>query len=342
MTDPFVGSEALASGALTHHQLRSRYQAIHRDVYIPVGTELTATRRAYAAWLWSKRRGVVAGQSAAALHGAKWVDPGQPAQLLYNHRRPPSNITTWSDRVLPEEVRLIRGARVTTPAGTAFDLASRYPAERAVATIDALARATRLNTADIQAVADRHKGHRNIRRARHTLTLVDAGAESPRETWLRLLVVAAGYPPPQTQIRVHGPYRELVGIVDMGWEQLKLALEYEGDHHRTTRRVFNKDIARYETLTADLGWIVIRVTSVDTLGGILGRLAEAWARRGQPSAGSRQLSTGAVGVNTTGIDSSPDTKFAGRNGSADSSASRRSGSRLSTRDVIIDNSRRAS
>lgn len=64
----------------------------------------------------------------------------------------------------------------------------------------------------------------------------------------------------------------------MGWEHLRLALEYEGEHHRTPQQ-FAKDIARYETMTNELAWIVIRITGRDTPGGILGRLASAWARR---------------------------------------------------------------
>ncbi len=278
MTEPIIGSEALASGALTRYQLRSRFVALHPDVYLPPDTELTAIRRAYAAWLWSKRRGIVAGQSASALHRAKWVDPTQPAQLQYQHRRPPAGIRTWLDRVADDETQVIKGMPVTTPARTAFDLACRYPLGKAVAAIDALARATRLATADVELVADRYRGHRNIRRARKALKLVDAGAQSPRETWLRLLVIAAGYPPPQTQLPVYGRYGELVGVVDMGWEEPKLALEYEGEHHRTPGQ-FNKDIVRYETMTTDLDWIVIRVTSQDTPGGILTRLAAAWSRR---------------------------------------------------------------
>lgn len=279
MEGPFIGSEALASGALTRHRLRSRFVALHPDVYLSPDTDPTAMQRAYAAWLWSRRRGVVAGQSAAALHGAKWVDAKAPAQLLYTHRRPPTGIRTWLDRVAEDETQVIAGMPVTTPARTAFDLACRYPLGKAVAAIDALARANRLNTADAELIAERYKGHRNIRRARRALTLVDAGAQSPQETWLRLLVIEAGYPPPQTQIRVYGAYGGPVAVVDIGWEVLKLALEYEGDHHRTNRRVFNHDIARYETLTSDLDWIVIRVTAEDTAGGILGRLATAWSRR---------------------------------------------------------------
>lgn len=95
---------------------------------------------------------------------------------------------------------------------------------------------------------------------------------------MRLLLVDAGYPKPRTQIPVYGQYGELVAILDMGWEDITLAVEYEGDHHRTDRRQFNRDIARYEALS-DLGWIVIRVTADDTRGGILHRVAAAWARR---------------------------------------------------------------
>ena len=68
---------------------------------------------------------------------------------------------------------------------------------------------------------------------------------------------------------------------------MRLALEYdEGAHHRTPDQ-FAKDIASYETMTNDLHWIVIRVTSQDTPGGVLGRLASAWAQRGPIPAPAR-------------------------------------------------------
>ncbi|MEQ0599220.1 hypothetical protein ABLO02_06450, partial [Mycobacterium tuberculosis] len=63
MTDPFLGSEALAAGVLTPYELRSRYVALHKDVYVPQGVELTAQLRAKALWLRSRRRGVLAGYS---------------------------------------------------------------------------------------------------------------------------------------------------------------------------------------------------------------------------------------------------------------------------------------
>jgi hypothetical protein len=166
---------------------------------------------------------------------------------------------------------------LATPARTAFDIACRYPLGEAVAAIDALARATHFKMADVELLADRYRGRRGIRKALTVLDLVDSGAESPIETWLRLLVIRNGFPRPQTQIPVYDEYGVLVAVLDMGWEDIKLALDYEGDHHRSPIR-FNKDIRRHDDVT-ELGWMDIRVTSRDTEGGIIARLTAEWRRR---------------------------------------------------------------
>jgi len=278
MGQPFIGSEAVAAGRVTPYALRSGFEAIHRDVFVPRGTEIDAVVRAKAAWLWSRRRGVVAGRSASALHNAKWVDVRAPAEIIYENRRAPPGIRIWSERVGDDEVVVVDGMRVTTPARTALDLACRYPVGQAVAMIDALARATRLTSADVALLAQRCTGRRGIRRARLALPLVDPGAESPRETWLRLLLIRAGFPPPRTQIPVYDEYGQLIAVLDMGWEHIKVAVEYDGDHHRTDRRTFNKDIQRAENID-ELGWIDVRVTAEDTEGGVIARVSAAWARR---------------------------------------------------------------
>lgn len=277
MEEAFVGSEAVASGRLSAYALRSRCVRVYPDIYLPAGAEVTAATRAHAAWLWSRRRGVLAGQSAAALHGAKWVNSVKPAELIYDNRHRPVGIRTWADQLAQDEVEVIRGMRVTTPARTALDLACRYPVDAAVAAIDSLARATKMKMADVELLAHRHRGRRGIRKARAVLNLVDAGAESPRETWLRLLLIRAGYPRPTTQIPVYDEYGVLVAVLDMGWEDIKVAADYDGDHHRDPVR-FNKDIRRHDEIT-DLGWIDVRVTGRDTEGAIRQRIAKAWAQR---------------------------------------------------------------
>ncbi len=60
----------------------------------------------------------------------------------------------------------------------------------------------------------------------------------------------------------------------MGWPELMVAVEYDGDHHRKDRTQFVKDIARLRMLEA-LGWRVIRVIAEDSPHDWLARVADA-------------------------------------------------------------------
>ena len=64
----------------------------------------------------------------------------------------------------------------------------------------------------------------------------------------------------------------------MGWEDIKVGADYEGEHHRTDRRRVNKDIRRAEAV-AEQGWIDVRVTVEDAEGGIIRRVAKAAGAR---------------------------------------------------------------
>lgn len=278
MMEPFIGSEALAAGTLTRHQLRTRFSAVHHDVYVPLGTELTPVVRAKACWLRSRRRGVLVGFSASALHGAKWISARRAAEIADTNRRPVCGVIARAGRPDESDICVKAGIPVTTPARTALDLLCWYRPETAVPAVDSLARATRLRVKDVAGLAGVHAGRRGIRQALAALQLVDPGAESPRETWLRLLIVSAGLPRPCTQIEVRNEHGAVIAVVDMGWPELKIAVEYEGDHHRTSRAQFNRDIRRIDELI-ELGWIVIRVTVEDTPGSIIHRISAALARR---------------------------------------------------------------
>ena len=277
MNQPFIGSEALADGSLTRHALRRDFTALHKDVYVANGTTMTPTLRAKACWLRSRRRGVLAGFSASALHGARWIDASRPAAIIDSNRRRTRGATAWADRIEDDEICVIDGMRVTTPARTALDIACRYPVDTAVAAIEDLARATHLKMADVDLLAHRYRGRRGIRDARIALDLVDPGAGSPRETSLRLLLIRAGFPRPQTQIPVYNEFGVLIAVIDMGWEDIMVGADYEGDHHRSPHQ-FSKDVRRFEQIT-EIGWIDIRVTSRDTEADIVRRIAAARARR---------------------------------------------------------------
>jgi hypothetical protein len=126
-------------------------------------------------------------------------------------------------------------------------------------------------------LVDRYPGARGHKRARLLIDMMDAGAESPKESWLRLVLVIAGFTPPTTQIRVTDG--QFVAYLDMGWEHQRVALEYDGDHHRTDREQYVKDIRRAEMLER-LGWHVVRVIKEDRSRDIVERVSRALERRG--------------------------------------------------------------
>ena len=276
--EPFVGSEALANGLVRKHELRSHYRTVFPDVYVAKDQILTVHRRAVAGWLWSHRHGVVAGLTASALHGSKWVDDHEPIELIWQNARRPPGLRTYDMRLLEGEYAPRRGILVTTPERTAFDIGRRGRPDNAVARVDALGNATGLKAEDVLRVAAGHPGVRGLRQLHAVLDLFDPGAESPKETWLRLLLIRAGFPRPQTQIPVLSPDGLRQYYLDMGWEEIKVAAEYEGDHHRTDPVQFAYDIRRRDDLH-ELGWTDIRVTARHHSVDVVERVRRAWHSR---------------------------------------------------------------
>jgi hypothetical protein len=292
MSAPIIGSEALTSGALTRGQLRWNYRPIFPDVYVPKSEDRSLEMMTIGAWLWSERRATITGRAAAALHGAKWVDECAPIEMLWRNNHHPSGVIVRNERFQPNEITLLGGIAVATPARTGFDLARHLRGATAVAHLDALAHATRITKQDLMSLVDRYPGARGNRGARVLIDMMDGGAESPKESWLRLVVIKAGLPAPTTQIRVADS--QFVAYLDMGWEHLMVALEYDGDHHRMDREQYVKDIRRAEMLER-LGWHVVRVIKEDRPRDIVDRVSRALKRRGYgASTRDRNLGRGAA------------------------------------------------
>lgn len=273
---PFIGSDALESGALNRHQLRARYRAVFPNVYVSNGAGLSLERRISAAWLWSGRAATIAGAAAAALHGSKWIPDDVPIELHHANTRPPRGVLTRRGALLEGETQTVGGYPVTTPERTAFDIGRRGAVRSAVVRLDALARATGFKVDDVLRIAKRHRGSPGLRRLETALELVDPGAQSPRESYLRLLLIDAGLPRPQTQIPVLGVDGLPVAFLDLGWAEDMVAVEYDGDQHRTDRRQYVKDIRRIEMLE-QMGWIVVRVVAEDRPAVIVRRVRDALA-----------------------------------------------------------------
>ena len=256
---PFVGTEALAAGRVNRYQLRTKYDAVFRDVYVARGASLTPVTKAIAAWLWSRRDATVAGLSAAALHGSLWIDAELPAELNRRGRDKTDGIVLHSDELWEDEICSVRGIAVTTPARTAFDVGRRRGLVMAVVRLDSLMRAADLKVADVQGLIDRHRGARGVVQLRRAIALADAGAESPPETRTRLTLIHAGLPRPRTQIEVFDRLGYLVARLDMGYEDWLVGVEFDGAQHWTDPAQRARDIERLAELEA-LGWSIIRVS----------------------------------------------------------------------------------
>ncbi|OBG63824.1 endonuclease domain-containing protein [Mycobacterium sp. E3339] len=257
---PFRGTEALAASMLTPHQLRTRFEMVYRNVYVPRGQKLTPVTRAVAAWLWSDRTATVAGLSAAALLRTKWIDDWSPAELNRTSRDKARNIVLHSDTLDDGETCVRDGIRLTTPARTAFDLGRRKGLTAAVIRVDALMHATELKSADVELLVERHRGARGLVQLRRVLLLADAGAESPWESKTRLVIIGAGLPRPQTQIEVLNEWGAVIARIDMGWEEFKVGVEFDGAQHWTDPAQRTRDIDRLAELEAR-GWTIVRVSA---------------------------------------------------------------------------------
>jgi Protein of unknown function (DUF559) len=257
---PFLGQSAVRRGDLSARQLQKDYRAVYRNVYVPKRASLTALTRARAAWLWSAGESTLVGLSAAAVLGTKWIDPQLPAELSRPDRHCPKGIVAHTYALQSEECCLVDGMTITTPTRTAFDIGRTMPQDRAVPYLDALTRATNLKITDVLSLADGKSGVRGVGLLRKTLALVDGGAESPQETRVRLILVRAGLPQPETQIEFLDEFGDVRIRVDMGWREWKVAVEYDGVQHWSDRYQRSWDIDRIAMLEA-AGWTVIRVSA---------------------------------------------------------------------------------
>ncbi|KUI25634.1 hypothetical protein AU196_22800 [Mycobacterium sp. IS-1742] len=252
---PIVGSEEIAAGRLTRAALRWNYTAIHPNIYLPRGAPPTPHARAVAAFLWTGRKGVIAGRAAAYWHGVRWALENHDIEVIGRHRRSAHGVEIHDERIAPDEIRRY-GAELllTSPARTALDLGRRLPRVEAVAVLDALAAASGVTAAEVQALAARYPGMRGIPAAREAVGLMDGGARSREETITRLFLTDAGLPRPSTGIQLED--KHWAARIAMGWEFAKVGISFESDDQ--LERYSQVQRLETEELVQRLGWLHIR------------------------------------------------------------------------------------
>jgi hypothetical protein len=170
----------------------------------------------------------------------------------------------------PVPIVLHDGLPVVTPAQLWCQLANDLSVYDLVALGDAIVTQPRrgevrtgaLATCDeLHDAATRWGTRRGARTIAAALPRIRAGAESPKETHLRLALVDAGLPEPVLNEPVRLPSGRVVHP-DLAYPAQRIALEYLGDTHRTNRRRWQEDVRRRRELAA-AGWWVVEVTAED-------------------------------------------------------------------------------
>ena len=230
---PFSRRAALAH--VTDHHLRGpAYQQVLRGAHAPAARVLTHGDMIRAARAVLPDHAVLGGRSALWAYGIDLADAGEPVEIvlpLEDRVRSRREVRMRGDVLRPDEIVPTRWGLVTSPARTAFDLGRRGGIRTSVPLLGALANRTRVTVDLIEAIARAHRGARDCQRLPVTLDLMDDGAQSVRESLLRLVVIEAGFPRPVTQHKIHDRFSRFVARVDLAWPDLRLALEYDGSYH---------------------------------------------------------------------------------------------------------------
>lgn len=193
------------------------------------------------------------------------------------HEAKPSLVTTRRD----ERTGLIIASPASMWASMGRQLTHPYDL---VAAGDAVVRTWRVDSplatlAELESAvaAGRRVG---VVSARLALPRVRTDSASRTESWLRLTLVDHGLPEPERNhdIVERGFY---LACVDLAYPALKIAIEYEGEHHLLDAEQWARDITRYEALR-DAGWIVVQITRAqlfDTPAVAVRRVRDAIRRR---------------------------------------------------------------
>ena len=277
--------EARAIGVDRNRIARGGFVRVRRGTYVPAGTPVDdADARMAIAASGLPDVVVLGGWAAARLHersvpstsdplvvfdgampGVGAGDQGALPVLVCAPReariRPLPGVTLLRSGIESTERVVLEGVPVTSALRTAFDLARTWPLTPGVVALDRLRNLGLIDAEELEALTRRKAGWCGVGHVRRALALSDGGAESPRETLLRLLWTDAGLARPLANRVVRDLDGHFVARVDLVDPDAGVVGEYDGGFHASAGRR-SKDAARQERLEA-LGLLMIRACDPD-------------------------------------------------------------------------------
>lgn len=161
----------------------------------------------------------------------------------------------------------VHGVPCAEPVGVVVSLMGSLSVTERVACIDALTSRLRerkglprITTAQFSQRLSTISG-RGVALAREALVQARDGVDSPQETRARLILVRAGLPEPETNLRILDPDTGQSYWLDLAYREARIAIEYDGWWHES-EMPWRRDRYKDELLRG-LGWMVYRITARD-------------------------------------------------------------------------------
>ncbi|WP_211876614.1 DUF559 domain-containing protein [Pseudarthrobacter albicanus] len=272
---PFTVQEARAASLSSGRLRSSDLVSAGRLVYLPAGWEFEI--RSLARALSAATPGAwISHVTAAILLGLwlpSWFRGCRELHLSKPRALPPvrrEGVVGHTVLAFEDEVMVLDGTRISTPARTWLDLARVLPLEDLVAVGDQLVRRPHPGLEDrsepwatlpqLHEMLRRHPKLKGVVKARQATELIRPGADSAPETFLRLALTSAGLPEPELQLRIvqGDPYSP---AADLGYREHRVAIQYDGGHH-LTREQQSRDNRRDESFNS-AGWRYFKFNADD-------------------------------------------------------------------------------
>ncbi len=215
----------------------ARLMPLRRGAYAAPDPQLSEPRvlheaRVRAAVQAMSDQAVVSHVSAAVLHGFELWRPHLSHVHLTRDRgrggRIGADVHVTPAPLDAEEVVLVHGVPVTSPARTLVDLVRGIGFEQGVVAADFALRSGIVDVAGLQVALDRARGWPGVPRARRVAAFADARSESVGESRSRVAIARAGLPVPRPQLEVVDHRHVVVGRCDFGWEEERTVGEFDG------------------------------------------------------------------------------------------------------------------
>lgn len=252
--------------AIRHGHLRR----MARGVYVKSNVPDNSLTRASALSL------VLPRSSAAVGHSAAWIHqiPGIEVDIDDLFARPEFAIVgrdTHIERVgivqhryqiADRDLIRIGNLSLTSFDRTAFDLARIRDAYKALGYLDMCAGTGRLNVEQVTRIRKESLGFRFVGTIDFVLPLIDPGSQSMGESKTRLKILESGLPTPRTQCPVFIPSTGQTFYLDLGWQRVKVGVEFDGAADHSSPDQVARDAVR-RALIESTGWKIFIVRGED-------------------------------------------------------------------------------